>query len=194
MKHYHFLLLFSLLTCQGCVSYLSKDLRQVTYPKGQNGAENIVLLTNIQTAKNLSTKEKNKLLKRWKPFVSKTYQGSGYFAEVRESSTNAKQAEVTIKLYPLKNKGVRGVWLFASSLSFYTIPFYMKPEIILETVFKDKSGNVLGIIEKKGRLNTWAHILFLPTLPFAELGKVSGKAIEKLTLQTLEEAKQKGWI
>ncbi len=191
MKFYHFLWLL-LFLCQGCLAYLSKDLRQVACPQGQNGTENISLSLKYQTP--YPPKDKGKVFSSWKKTVFKTYQESHYFSTVIDSLADTKQAEVKIQLYPLKHKGVKIVWFFVSSLSLYTIPVYIKPEIGLETVFRDKSGNVLGKIEKKGKMSSWTHILLLPAVPFADTDKVIRKAIEKLTLQTLQEAREKGFI
>lgn len=65
------------------------------------------------------------------------------------------------------------------------IPTVAHNRLVLETVYKDRDGKVLGRIEKSETVTTWMQLLLVFALPFNQSAE---GIIQHLTQSTLEEA------
>lgn len=72
-----------------------------------------------------------------------------------------------------------------TGITLFVVPSVVHNRLVLETVYKDRDGKVLGRIEKSETVTTWMQLLLVFALPF---NPSADSIIQHLAQSSLEEA------
>jgi hypothetical protein len=123
----------------------------------------------------------------WKQNVLDSYRSSGLFAEVYDGLHDADlRAEVV-----LTDRGsMRPELAFLTGFTFYLMPSRELDTLVLQTRFRDRTGQRLGNnYQKSETVTLWQHALLIPLLPFRFPDAVLRGALRDLNHATLQAAR-----
>lgn len=177
------ILLSSSLT--GCISYSQHELAPLDqWPPAQARQDKPSAYLHVTTQQQfngeLSGGVGNAALVEQK--MLETFKESGQFKNVTTDKVDSS-LYVTSTLTNNERGNVASAWLTGFTL--FVIPTTFSNTFTLETVFKDREGNVLGKIVKQESTRTWMQVLLIVGLPFNERGDT---VLKHLTQSTLDEA------
>ncbi|WP_460145526.1 hypothetical protein [Pseudomonas sp. S2_A02] len=177
------ILLSSSLT--GCISYSQHELAPLDqWPPAQARQDKPSAYLHVTTQQQfngeLSGGVGNAALVEQK--MLETFKESGQFKSVTTDKVDSS-LYLTSTLTNNEQGNVASAWLTGFTL--FVIPTTFSNTFTLETVFKDREGNVLGKIVKQESTRTWMQVLLIVGLPFNERGDT---VLKHLTQSTLDEA------
>ncbi|UVM52629.1 MULTISPECIES: hypothetical protein [unclassified Pseudomonas] len=184
-KYLLVLLLLVSSTLTGCISYSQHELAPVDqWPPAQARQDKPSAYLHVTTQQqfngelsggvgNAALVEQNML---------ETFKASGQFKNVTTDKVDSN-LYVTSTLTNNEQGNIASAWL--TGFTFFVIPTTFSNTFTLETVFKDREGNLLGKIVKQESTRTWMQILLIVGLPFNERGDA---VLKHLTQSTLDEA------
>ncbi|UVK96918.1 hypothetical protein [Pseudomonas sp. B21-048] len=184
-KYLLFLLFLVSSTLTGCISYSQHELAPVDqWPLVQARQDKPIAYLHVTTQQQfngeLSGGVGNAALVEQK--MLETFKESGQFKSVTTDKVDSS-LYVTSTLTNNEQGNIASAWLTGFTL--FVIPTTFSNTFTLETVFKDREGNVLGKIVKQERTRTWMQVLLIVGLPFNERGDA---VLTHLTQSTLDEA------
>ncbi|EJL92891.1 hypothetical protein AB7M22_003039 [Pseudomonas sp. ADAK2 TE3594] len=179
------LLLLISSTLTGCISYSQHELAPVgEWPPAQARQDKPSAYLHVTTQQQfngeLSGGVGNPALVE--QHMLETFKESGQFKSVTTDKVDSN-LYVTSTLTNNEQGNIASAWL--TGFTFFVIPTTFSNTFTLETVFKDREGNVLGKIVKQESTRTWMQILLVVGLPFNERGDA---VLKHLTQNTLDEA------
>ena len=169
----------------GCISYSQHDLAPVDqWPPARTTQTKPDVYLRVTTQNQFNGElsgggvnqiavEKNLL---------ETFKESGKFQAV---TTQQVDSNLYVTANLTNNEQGSLVSAYLTGFTFFVIPTTFSNTFTLETVFKDKDGNVLGKVVKQENTRTWMQLLLIVGLPFNERGDA---VIKQLTQSTLDEA------
>ncbi|MCP1446301.1 hypothetical protein J3D54_005433 [Pseudomonas sp. GGS8] len=179
------LLLLVSSTLTGCISYSQHELTPVDqWPPMQARQDKPSAYLHVTTQQqfngelsggvgNAALVEQNMLA---------MFKESGQFKNVTTDKVDSN-LYVTSTLTNNEQGNIASAWLTGFTL--FVIPTTFSNTFTLETVFKDRDGNLLGKVVKQESTRTWMQILLIVGLPFNERGDA---VLKQLTQSTLDEA------
>lgn len=184
-KYLLVLLLLVSSTLTGCISYSQHDLAPVdqwppTQARQDKPSAYLHVTTQQQFNGELSGGVGNAALVE--QHMLGTFKESGQFKSVTTDKVDSN-LYVTSTLTNNEQGNIASAWL--TGFTFFVIPTTYSNTFTLETVFKDREGNMLGKIVKQESTRTWMQILLIVGLPFNERGDA---VLKHLTQSTLDEA------
>ena len=184
-KYLLVLLLLVSSTLTGCISYSQHDLAQVDqWPPAQVRQDKPSAYLHVTTQQQfngeLSGGVGNAALVEQS--MLGIFKESGQFKSVTTDKVDSN-LYVTSTLTNNEQGNIASAWLTGFTL--FVIPTTFSNTFTLETVFKDREGNMLGKIVKQESTRTWMQILLIVGLPFNERGDA---VLKHLTQSTLDEA------
>lgn len=179
------LLLLVSSTLTGCISYSQHELAPVDqWPPMQARQDKPSAYLHVTTQQQfngeLSGGVGNAALVE--QHILETFKESGQFKNVTTDKVDSN-LYVTSTLTNNEQGNIASAWL--TGFTFFVIPTTFSNTFTLETVFKDREGNLLGKIVKQESTRTWMQILLIVGLPFNERGDA---VLKQLTQSTLDEA------
>lgn len=179
------LLLLVSSTLTGCISYSQHELAPVDqWPPMQARQDKPSAYLHVTTQQQfngeLSGGVGNAALVE--QHMLETFKESGQFKNVTTDKVDSN-LYVTSTLTNNEQGNIASAWL--TGFTFFVIPTTFSNTFTLETVFKDREGNLLGKIVKQESTRTWMQILLIVGLPFNERGDA---VLKQLTQSTLDEA------
>lgn len=184
------LLLLASSTLGGCISYSQHELAPVDqWPPAQAKQEkpSVYLRVTTQYQFNGAPSGGGNQLAVEKS-VLETFKESARFESITTQKTDSN-LYVFAQLTNNEQGSLASAWL--TGFTMFIIPTTFKNTFTLETVFKDKDGNVLGRVVKQESTRTWMQILLIAGLPFNERGDA---LLTLLTQSTLDEAIKRNLI
>lgn len=170
----------------GCVSYSQHDLPAVeNWPLASQQKSTkptaYVRFTALHTF-NGEQRAGGTNVSAWEKVLIDNFNQSGRFQRV---TTDKVESDVYVYA-SLRNEetGNTGSAIL-SGITLLVIPTVAHNRLVLETVYKDRDGKVLGRIEKSETVTTWMQLLLVFALPFNPSAE---GIIQHLTQSTLEEA------
>ena len=179
------LLLLVSSTLTGCISYSQHELAPVDqWPPMQARQDKPSAYLHVTTQQQfngeLSGGVGNAALVE--QHMLEAFKESGQFKNVTTDKVDSN-LYVTSTLTNNEQGNIASAWL--TGFTFFMIPTTFSNTFTLETVFKDREGNLLGKIVKQESTRTWVQILLIVGLPFNERGDA---VLKQLTQSTLDEA------
>ena len=179
------LLLLVSSTLTGCISYSQHELAPVDqWPPMQARQDKPSAYLHVTTQQQfngeLSGGVGNAVLVE--QHMLEAFKESGQFKNVTTDKVDSN-LYVTSTLTNNEQGNIASAWL--TGFTFFMIPTTFSNTFTLETVFKDREGNLLGKIVKQESTRTWVQILLIVGLPFNERGDA---VLKQLTQSTLDEA------
>jgi hypothetical protein len=114
------------------------------------------------------------------------YQDSGLFSDVK---TGLEDADLRADVHIVHRSWGSLALAMLSGFTLVVIPLRTNvDDFEVTTVFKDRSGQVLGTIEKKETLNTWFQLFLVAAAPFKNVISQSNEAIADTVRSTIADA------
>ncbi|HXX94249.1 MAG TPA: hypothetical protein VEN81_11495 [Planctomycetota bacterium] len=134
---------------------------------------------------------KPEMANTWYRHTREEYASSGLFADVLPPRAPADvQAEVEVM-----DQGTMSTFLTVlSGVTLTIIPCRGKDEFTWKTTFKDGTGAVRGVIEKREASILWIEFFLIFVLPFDPPATVFREVIRDLNRSTLQDALERGYL
>lgn len=184
------LLITSLLTLGGCISYTSGKLAEVQpWPPTASSAakptaylkvEGEYLYNDEPRAGGFNQAGLEKL-------ILKQYKDSGLFSRV---STGQQKSDLYISVKVSNHETASTAAAFITGLTLFIIPGTASNQLNMQTEILNSSGDLIGSVEKQETITTWMQLLLVFALPFSEstdnvLGQLSQSSLDQAARQKL---------
>lgn len=174
-----------------CAAFRGGELGEVgplTPSVGNKRSVSVVLTGSLNF--NGNTQDANaQLVKAWTDAAVKAYDTSGLFSKV---TTGIGDSDVRAEIFMLDEAKASIPLAFITGLTLYTIPSSATDTLATKTVFKDRTGRVLGTYEKRESVTQWQHLFMIPLLPFKAPVAVVPGVLRDIHTATLAAAQKDG--
>ncbi|WP_347989632.1 hypothetical protein [Methylomonas sp. AM2-LC] len=176
----------------GCASFRDGANPTITQWPPENAIKNKNIA--IQMTGNLEINGKPaetnaRFLENWRNQVLRAYEDSNFFSAIKSGGDTADiYADINILDKGENNKGLAFITGFTMGL----IPSHVREGFIIKTTYKDKSGAVLGTVEKSEYTDFWIQLFMFPLMPFNWPSSVGKDILYDLNRNSLIEGHAKG--
>lgn len=128
---------------------------------------------------------------RWCRGTQETYASSGLFSELLPPG---KQADLRAEV-EVTDTGSGSMFLaYVCGLTLTVFPCRGKDEFTWKTTFKDSSGAVRGVVEKKESSIMWIQFFLIFVLPFDSPASMAQEVMRDLNRSTILDAMERGFL
>jgi hypothetical protein len=177
----------------GCASFRAGKLAPITgWPPPQDAKKSVRLLLDAQFTFNGSAIEgagamTDKLATR----TGKIYAESGLFSEVRRGAGDTDL--VADVRFTRAEEGSLGMAVL-TGLTLYLIPSKADLIMTMKTTFRNRDGDVLGVVEKTETNAVWQQMFLFPVMFAKHPISVFWRTFDDLNRATLTDAKALGYL
>lgn len=127
----------------------------------------------------------------WLQLTRDTYLSSGLFSDVLAGG-DAADLNADVEVLDA-GSGSKFMW-FMTGFTLGLIPSSGTDEFTWRTTFKDRSGVIRGVVEKRESSTMWMQLLLMFGLPFSSPGSAVKGAVVDLNRSTILDAAEKGYL
>jgi hypothetical protein len=170
----------------GCVSYSQHDLPAVeSWPLASKNTTTkptaYVRFTALHTF-NGEQRAGGTNVTAWEKVLLDNFNQSGRFQRV---TTDKVDSDVYVYASVRNEETGNTGSAILTGITLFLIPTTVDNRLVMETVYKDRDGKVLGRVEKSETVTTWMQLLLVFALPFNQSAEA---IIQHLAQSSLEEA------
>ena len=181
-----------LLTATGCASFRDGANPPIaTWPPKSGGKPTTInLQVSAQSLVNGKQKEVHvDQVEAWRTPIIRGYESAGLFTTIKSGGDSADiYADVKI-VY--KSDGSM-VLVALSAVTGLMIPFKAQDCFTMKTTYKDRTGTVLGLVEKSECADVWVQVFLFPVMFTHFPTSVWDEILLDLTRNTILEVRTKG--
>jgi hypothetical protein len=192
VRIHHCIAVLLVMLLAGCAAFRDGANPPITAwpPQGSVKVKTIALQVSGKAIVNDAELEMNaKILGEWMTHVFRAYESSGLFSSVKPGT---EQADIYADV-KITDKGEASIAMAVlTGLTLYLIPSSGHDCFRIRTTYKDKSGTILGSVDKVECSDFWQQLFLLPVMFFNSPFSVPGEILFDLNRNTILESRAKG--